>query len=295
MKHPILKFLLLTLIAVWLLFSCKPVNPPVEPPVDPNEQEDPKDDDDNPPVIDTDLNVSLLNVVFQGEKDACLVVVRTKDAWTATTSDSWLSLSSQSGAGNTGFLIGASRNEGFARQGSVLIKAGTKSQTIQITQQGASMLKFTINDVVFNMILVEGGKFMMGDDYLTHQVQLSDFYIAETETTRELWQALMGDLSEVQKVKLKAPNELGLYDMSGNVAEWCSDWYDSQYGMPVIDGVITIPELTIHPTGPESGTEKVMRGGSRDSFDWNCRVSSRNYRIPSTETEVLGFRMVLSN
>ena len=77
-----------------------------------------------------------------------------------------------------------------------------------------------------------------------------------------------------QPVANKNPNELGLYDMSGNLYEWCQDWYDAYYysNSPLIN-----------PTGPTSGTERVIRGGGWDSGGYGkfCRVTFRTHQTPS--------------
>ena len=220
------------------------------------------------------------------------------------------------------------------------------------------------------MVLVEGGKFMMGtdpsdvladdDEKFPHEVILSDYYIGETVVTQELWAAVMkGNYSDsmgapnlpkvgvswndcirfidelkrltkrnfnlpteaqwefaarggnkrrgciyagnndpsrvawyadpddmpkgIHAVAEKAPNELGLYDMSGNVNEWCLDWYDKLYRI----------EACPDPKGPLSGSHRVYRGGRWDRDSKYCRVSSRNHGRPTIQRSYIGFRLVL--
>jgi len=88
-------------------------------------------------------------------------------------------------------------------------------------------------------------------------------------------------------VKQKSPNPWGLYDMHGNVAEWCNDLYADGYAAgPAQD-----------PQGPESGEDRVLRGGSWKTSEDSCRCSARNYEAPGLADvcfgyEAYGFRCV---
>jgi len=85
-----------------------------------------------------------------------------------------------------------------------------------------------------------------------------------------------------QPVGTKAPNELDIYDMSGNVFEWCND----RYG----DYTATAKE---NPIGPTSGSSRVLRGGSWNYSASTCRVAYRDSRIPREGDFFIGFRLVL--
>ena len=86
---------------------------------------------------------------------------------------------------------------------------------------------------------------------------------------------------KLQPVGTKAPNELGIYDMSGNVFEWCSDW-NSAY---------TEVSQT-NPTGPATGTMHIVRGGSYIGNAYYCRISFRDGLFSNDSGIGLGFRLV---
>jgi formylglycine-generating enzyme required for sulfatase activity len=82
-------------------------------------------------------------------------------------------------------------------------------------------------------------------------------------------------------VKSYPPNAWGLYDMHGNVWEWCGDWYGAYPSGAVSD-----------PTGPDAGEAKVRRGGSWFKHGWQCRSANRNYAHAGSRLRNLGFRIV---
>ena len=226
----------------------------------------------------------------------------------------------------------------------------------------------------FDMILVEGGAFRMGDDdseealdreQPAHQVVLESFHIGQYPVTQGLWEWVMGpdnnpsafkggerpvenvsredtlafidqlnrltghtyrlpseaeweyaarggrksqgyqyaggnEMEEVgwykensggetKVVGLKKPNELGIFDMSGNVYEWCLDWFgDSYYAACHESGVAS------NPRGPETGTYRIFRGGCWNYGPERCRVAYRHHDRPWRGYPYLGFRLALT-
>ncbi len=228
-----------------------------------------------------------------------------------------------------------------------------------------------IQQLIKDLVAVEGGSFMMGspnteanrhDNEYQHHVTLSSFYISKYQVTQAQWEAVMGILTTLSNpshfkgdnlpvesvswddiqvfvtklnqktgknfrlpteaeweyaarggnksqgyiyagsnnlnevawyrdnsnrktypVGRKKPNELGIYDMSGNIWEWCQDWYDEDYYKN---------SPTNNPTGPTSGSNRVLRSCSWYDNAAYCRVANRDCCSPDYRFHDYGFRLV---
>lgn len=229
-----------------------------------------------------------------------------------------------------------------------------------------------LTSILDGMVRVEGGTFMMGNDYsepdyLTvqdslstnpHKVTISSYYISDHEVTRAEWNAIMspGDnasesaqaidkitweeakafadtlstlsglsfalpteaqweyaarggnqsrgnlfaghsydvrligwtvsdgISSASDVRLRSPNELGLYDMTGNVSEWCADYYGPY-----------MAEEANNPTGPADGSRRIVRGGDyRTPEIMDLKTTTRYASAPFVPREGTGMRLVVN-
>lgn len=145
-----------------------------------------------------------------------------------------------------------------------------------------------VSEISFDMVYVKGGDFQMGGTEAQWE------YAARGGVKSEGYKYSGSDWidgvawyddnakSSTHPVGTKSPNELGIYDMSGNVWEWCSDCF-GEYAYAV----------QTDPVGPENGSGRVGRGGSWGGSAGGYRVSYRTFGYPSDRSSFLGFRVAL--
>jgi formylglycine-generating enzyme required for sulfatase activity len=101
----------------------------------------------------------------------------------------------------------------------------------------------------------------------------------ETDLTNYAWY-VGNQTGASHPVGEKLPNQLGLYDMTGNLFEWCWDWYGSYTS-----------DVQIYPTGPTTGSRRVVRGSNWYNIAYDCRVANRYDDYPYYSTFYYGFRL----
>ena len=115
-------------------------------------------------------------------------------------------------------------------------------------------------------------------EYACRAGTTSDYYCGNLMDGNYAWYSNNSN-NKTHEVGQKYPNAFGLYDMMGNVWEWCADWYG------------TYPNsATTNPQGASSGRFRVYRGGSWDYNAWNCRSANRGYYSPDLRFSNVGFR-----
>jgi formylglycine-generating enzyme required for sulfatase activity len=115
-------------------------------------------------------------------------------------------------------------------------------------------------------------------------------YAGSEEIDEVAWYRTTSKGTQTFPVGLLKPNSVKLYDMSGNVFEWCKDWYDSEYYKSCSKATGATVE---NPTGAVDGSNRVLRGGSWFHFAVGCRSMYRDGYTPDYDDSYVGFRFLL--
>jgi formylglycine-generating enzyme required for sulfatase activity len=121
-----------------------------------------------------------------------------------------------------------------------------------------------------------------GDNSGLQQLDSMDIWTNDKDNYKK---RLLANGAQTHPVGQKKPNKWGLFDMQGNVWEWCEDWYSPEY-------YLESPEE--NPQGPDTGTQKINRGGSWYSQNDRCQLTNRSKDAPDSRLFNLGFRLVRS-
>ncbi|MEL6852560.1 MAG: formylglycine-generating enzyme family protein [Bacteroidota bacterium] len=119
--------------------------------------------------------------------------------------------------------------------------------------------------------------------------QAHDYYYAGSDRLKEVGWFSENSFEETQASGLKRPNTLGLYDLLGNVLSWCQDRYDPDYYQQLKDEYGD--QAAHHPSGPEEGRIRVVRGGSWSNPSEVSGATYRNFNLLPPAVNNLGFRL----
>ncbi len=152
--------------------------------------------------------------------------------------------------------------------------------------RGGATEKMTWDKNHDNNIVARGGvnELLVSDDNrkIPAKEKQGKYYAGKNNPGTVAWFSRNSE-DHVHPIGRKKPNAIGIYDMSGNVEEWCNDFYATGYGSK---------STTADPKGPDGGRSHVVRGGSWASNAEEVGVTRRAAYLPNTKSSSLGFRVV---